>query len=94
LTLLPVVMKLSVAPGTYTGDGNRDIDFLGKAIIPQLKRPRKLRRDLPAEHRIVTLRIYRDVHFAEAQYAQAAIAASTATDIQLAVLKNKRTSPQ
>jgi len=21
-----------VAPGTYTGDGNRDIDFLGKAI--------------------------------------------------------------
>jgi hypothetical protein len=25
-----------VAPGTYTGPGNRDIDFLGKAITVRL----------------------------------------------------------
>ncbi|MHC4458825.1 MAG: choice-of-anchor Q domain-containing protein [Planctomycetota bacterium] len=28
-----------VAPGTYTGPGNRDIDFLGKAIIVQSSNP-------------------------------------------------------
>jgi hypothetical protein len=36
------------------------------------------------------LRIDKDVCFAEAQYALAGIAASSATDIQLAALKNKR----
>ncbi|MHC4543838.1 MAG: ExbD/TolR family protein [Planctomycetota bacterium] len=46
-------------------------------------------RNLPYDQRIVTLRVDRDVCFAEAQYALAAIAQSTATDIQLAVLKNK-----
>jgi biopolymer transport protein ExbD len=47
-------------------------------------------KDLPPDRRVVTLRIDRDVCFAEAQYALAAVAASTATDIQLAALKNKR----
>ena len=28
-----------VAPGTYTGDGNRDIDFLGKAITVRSTNP-------------------------------------------------------
>jgi len=46
--------------------------------------------DLPVENRVVTLRIDGDVCFARAQYALAGVAASTATDIQLAVLKNKR----
>ena len=27
---------IEVQPGTYTGDGNRDIDFLGKAISGRL----------------------------------------------------------
>jgi biopolymer transport protein ExbD len=45
--------------------------------------------DLPPERRAVTLRIDRDICFAEAQYALAAIAASSATDIQLATLKGK-----
>jgi biopolymer transport protein ExbD len=46
-------------------------------------------KDLPVDNRVVTLRIDRDVCFAEAQYALAGIAASSATDIQLAVLKDK-----
>ena len=50
--------------------------------------------DLPTDRKVVTLRIDRDVRFAQAQYALAAVAASEATDIQLAVLKTKRNEPQ
>jgi len=50
--------------------------------------------DLPRDRRVVTLRIDKDVCFTEAQYALAGVAASTATDIQLAALKNKRTGSQ
>ncbi len=45
-------------------------------------------KDLPAENRVVTLRIDKDVPFAEAQYALAAIAKSSATDIRLAAFKD------
>jgi biopolymer transport protein ExbD len=38
--------------------------------------------------RIVCLRIAKDVPFGQSQYALAAVAASSATDIQMAVLKN------
>jgi len=48
--------------------------------------------DLPPERRLVTLRIDKDICFSDAQYALAAVAASSATDIQLAALKNKRTN--
>jgi len=47
-------------------------------------------RDLPPERRVVTLRIDKDVCFAEAQYALAAVAQSSATDIQLATFKDKQ----
>ena len=46
-------------------------------------------KDLPKEKRIVTLRIDKDVPYFEAQYALAGIAASTATDIRIAVMKNE-----
>ena len=46
-------------------------------------------RDFPPDRRVVTLRIDRDICFAEAQYALAGVAQSSATDIQLAALKNK-----
>ena len=49
-------------------------------------------RNLPSDRRVVTLRVDRDVCFAEAQYALAAIAQSSATDIQLAVLKKREPS--
>jgi biopolymer transport protein ExbD len=44
---------------------------------------------LPAEERIVTLRIDKNVRFAEAQYALAAVAQSIAADIQIAALKGR-----
>ena len=47
-------------------------------------------RNLPPERRVVTLRVDKDICFAEAQYALAAVAQSSATDIQLATLKDKR----
>ncbi len=50
--------------------------------------------DLPPDRRVVTLRIDKDVCFAEAQYALAGIAASSATNIQLATLKDKRPNPE
>jgi biopolymer transport protein ExbD len=43
---------------------------------------------LPSDGRTVTLRIDKDVSYAEAQYALAALAASDATDIRLAVIKD------
>jgi biopolymer transport protein ExbD len=51
-------------------------------------------KDLPADSKVVTLRIDKDVCFAEAQYALAGIAASTATNVQLATLKDKRPGPE
>jgi len=44
---------------------------------------------LPDKSRVVTLRIDRDVCFAEAQYALAAVAESSVTEVQLAVLRDK-----
>ena len=46
---------------------------------------------LPPERRVVTLRIDKDICFTEVQYALAGIAASCATDMQLAALKDKQT---
>lgn len=46
--------------------------------------------DLPLDNRIVTLRIDKDICFSRAQYALAGIAASSATDIRLAALKDER----
>jgi biopolymer transport protein ExbD len=43
---------------------------------------------LPADKRIVTLRIDKNIPYAEAQYALAAVAKSTATDIRLAATKD------
>ena len=63
------------------------VDKLAELIDVRLK-------DLPPDHRVVTLRIDRDVCFSAAQYALAGIAASTATDVQLAALKNNRHNSQ
>lgn len=51
-------------------------------------------KDLPPEGRVVKLRVDKDICFAEAQYALAGIAASIATDVQLATLKAKRTDSE
>ena len=51
-------------------------------------------RNTPADDRVVTLRVDKDVCFADAQYVLAGVAASSARDVQLAVLKNKRTNAE
>ena len=48
-------------------------------------------KDLPADSKVVTLRIDKDVAYSEAQYALAGIAASTASDVRLAVIKDAET---
>ncbi len=62
-------------------------DRLAEMIDARLK-------DLPPQMRVVTLRIDRGIYFAEAQYALAAIAASTATDIKLAALKERESGAE
>ena len=47
-------------------------------------------KELPTDERIVTLRVDKDICFRQAQYALAAIAQSSATDIKLATSKDKR----
>ena len=49
-------------------------------------------KDLPEKQRVVTLRIDKDIHYADAQHVLAAVAASNAKDIQLATVSE--TSPQ
>jgi biopolymer transport protein ExbD len=51
-------------------------------------------KDFPPARRVVTLRIDKDVCFSEAQYALAGVAASSATDIQLATIKDKHAGLQ
>ena len=46
-------------------------------------------RDSPPDSRIITLRIDKDIPFSQAQYALAAVAQSTATNIRLAALSAK-----
>jgi biopolymer transport protein ExbD len=61
-------------------------------IVPRLAELIDVRLgDLPQDSRIVTLRIDKDIPFAQAQYALAAVAQSTATDIRLAALNEKLT---
>jgi biopolymer transport protein ExbD len=49
---------------------------------------------LPAHSRTVVLRVDKDVCFADAQYALAGIAASCATDIELAAMKGGSSDPR
>jgi len=49
---------------------------------------------LPSDGRIVLVRIDKDVCFDDAQYALAGVAKSQATNIQLAVLKQKRSDSE
>ena len=79
-------IAFAVGPEKITASGDADVvERIAELIDVRL-------RDLPPERRVVTLRIDKDICFAEAQYALAAVAASSATNIQLAALKNKRTS--
>ena len=60
---------------------NEIADKFARLIDEQLEK-------LPAEGRVVTLRIDKDICFAQAQYALAAVAQSCAKEVQLAVLSD------
>jgi len=64
-----------------TADYNEIAARLAELINSRLKAA-------PANDRVVTLRIDKDIRYAEAQYALAGIAESTATSIRLAALKD------
>jgi biopolymer transport protein ExbD len=79
--------KISASDYADTSQTQHIVERLARLIDIRLN-------DLPADNRVITLRIDRDVCFAQAQYALAGVAASSATDIQLAVLKNNRTNAE
>ena len=58
-----------------------------KLVVNMAERIDTLLQAQPDDHRIVTLRIDKEICFSDAQYALAAVAASSATDVKLAVLK-------
>ncbi len=58
------------------------VDRLAKLIDEHIK-------DLPTEQKVVTLRVDKGIQYGDAQYALAAIAKSSATDVQLAVVKGE-----
>ena len=81
------VMNATSGDGIECAVGNEKLsDTNGKALAARIAE--KLNEKLIADQRIVCLRIAKDVPFGQSQYALAGVAASCATDIQMAVLKN------
>ena len=68
-----------ISPWSYTDITEKIAELINERL-----------KGFPDDHRVVTLRIDKDICFAQAQYALAGVAASSATDIQLAVLKDKK----
>ncbi|MCK4913233.1 MAG: biopolymer transporter ExbD [Planctomycetes bacterium] len=75
------------AENVSTSDNSKIAGHLAKLLDVRLE-------NLPVDKRIVTLRIDKDVCFSDAQYALSGIAASTATDVRMAVLKKQRSQLQ
>ncbi len=80
----------SFAVGSQIFYASDEPDFVGK--MTELLDARM--ENLPPENRTVVLRIDKDICFSDAQYALAAIAASSATDVQLAAIKNSSNNSQ
>jgi biopolymer transport protein ExbD len=82
------VMNTASGDGIECAVGNEKLtNTNGKALASQIAE--KLNEKLSdASQRIVSLRIAKDVPFGQSQYALAGVAASSATDIQMAVMKN------
>lgn len=87
------VMKTSAGKSVFAVGAVKIVASEGPDLTEQIGRLVDYSlRNLPSDRRIVALRVDREVCFAQAQYALAAIAQSSATDIQLAVLKNREPS--
>lgn len=85
------VMKTSAGKSTFAVGSEKIPPSEGSDLTEQIARlvDHSLRNS-PSDRKIVALRVDRDVCFAEAQHALAAIAQSNATDIQLVVLRDNR----
>ena len=82
--------RVSFAVGAqkiHAADYHRIQEELARLINDSLEK-------LPPDRRVVILRIDKDISYSHAQYALAALAQSTATDIQIAAVKEKRPAPQ
>ncbi|MBN2456824.1 MAG: biopolymer transporter ExbD [Sedimentisphaerales bacterium] len=84
---------------TVMRNASQDIDFaVGSEKIPAVKSAELAEtisrqidiqlEDLPPQQRIVTLRVDKGISFGQARHALAAIAASSAVNIEIAALKN------
>lgn len=73
------------APAGSDTDTSARIGRLAKLIDARLQ-------DLPSPNRIVTLRIDKDIPYSQAQYALAAVAQSTTTNVKLAVIRGELVS--
>ena len=74
----------AVGSEIIASSSGRDISYaIAAEIDTQLQH-------LPRERRVVCLRIDKDICFGDSQYALAGISQSTATDMKLAVTKQKR----
>jgi biopolymer transport protein ExbD len=89
------VMKTSTGKSTFAVGAEKITASEGPVLTEQIAGlVDQGLRNSPSDRKIITLRVDRDVCFAQAQYALAAIARSNATDIQLAVLRDNRTGPE
>jgi biopolymer transport protein ExbD len=85
----PQSVTFAVGPEEITPHDDADI----AALVERLAQLIDARLgNLPPGSRVVTLRIDKDIPFAKAQYALAAIAQSTATNVRVAVLSSKSES--
>lgn len=86
--LTVTIMNAASGDGIECAVGNEKLaDTDGKTLAASIAE--KLNEKLTAvNQRIVCLRIAKDVPFGKTQYALAGVAQSSATDIQMAVLKN------
>ena len=79
-------ITFAVGPEEIPARDDRGVGGTAKELAKMINERLK---DFPPNERIVTLRIDKEIPFAQAQYALAAVAQSAATDIQLAVLSGK-----
>jgi biopolymer transport protein ExbD len=88
LTVMNTPQSVTFAVGAEEITPHDDADVA--ALVERLAQLIDVRLgDLPPGNRVVTLRIDKDTPFAQAQYALAAVAQSTATNVRLAVLSGK-----
>ena len=93
MTVMDAADGITFAVGPEEIPAQDDADMSGTAeSLAELIDARL--RNLPPDDKVVTLRIDKDITFAQAQYALAAVAQSTATDVHLAVLRGEVAKPE